>query len=217
MRRVLHSPEFQTAEALWRSVDLLVRRIETGAQMQIVLYDISAEELAADLATGETLDADGPVFAAGRAARARCGPGRAVAGGRALSVGADAAACGPAGAHGAAVRCGGGAVRLRRSARTRSARSRAGLASADPAGLERAARAAGRRLSGPGHAAVPAADAVRQADRPDRRVRVRGVHPPGRAVRHALGQPGGAGGADRRRDLGPRQQGDEAGQRRHGR
>ena len=56
MRRVLHSPEFQTAEALWRSVDLLVRRIETGARMQIVLYDISAEELAADLAAGDALD-----------------------------------------------------------------------------------------------------------------------------------------------------------------
>ena len=56
MRRVLHSPEFQTAEALWRSIDMLVRRIETGAAMQIVLYDVSAEELAADLATGEALE-----------------------------------------------------------------------------------------------------------------------------------------------------------------
>ena len=56
MRRVLHSPEFQTAEALWRSVDLLVRRIETDAKMQIVLYDISAEELAADLAASDALD-----------------------------------------------------------------------------------------------------------------------------------------------------------------
>ncbi len=59
MRRVLHSPEFQTAEALWRSVDLLVRRIETGAKMQIVLYDISAEELAADLASSEELEKTG--------------------------------------------------------------------------------------------------------------------------------------------------------------
>ena len=59
MRRVLHSPEFQTAEALWRSVDMLVRRIETGASMQIVLYDISAEELAADLASGEALEETG--------------------------------------------------------------------------------------------------------------------------------------------------------------
>lgn len=59
MRRVLHSPEFQTAEALWRSVDMLVRRIETGATMQIVLYDISAEELAADLASNDSLEETG--------------------------------------------------------------------------------------------------------------------------------------------------------------
>ncbi|MDA8247806.1 MAG: type VI secretion system contractile sheath large subunit, partial [Rhodospirillales bacterium] len=46
MRRVLHHPDFQTAEALWRGVELLVRRIETGAAMEIILYDVSAEELA---------------------------------------------------------------------------------------------------------------------------------------------------------------------------
>lgn len=55
MRRVLHSPEFQSAEALWRGVEMLIRRIETGAHLQIVLYDISAEELAADLAAAEDL------------------------------------------------------------------------------------------------------------------------------------------------------------------
>ncbi|MBV8912534.1 MAG: type VI secretion system contractile sheath large subunit, partial [Acetobacteraceae bacterium] len=59
MRRVLHHPDFQTAEALWRSVELLVRRIETGAKMQIVLYDISAEELAADLAASDSLEKSG--------------------------------------------------------------------------------------------------------------------------------------------------------------
>jgi len=55
MRRVLHHPDFQTAEALWRGVEFLVRRIETGARMQIVLYDVSAEELAADLASTDKL------------------------------------------------------------------------------------------------------------------------------------------------------------------
>ena len=59
MRRVLHHPDFQTAEALWRGVEMLVRRIETGARMQIVLYDISAEELAADLAASDALDKSG--------------------------------------------------------------------------------------------------------------------------------------------------------------
>ena len=56
MRRVLHHPDFQAAEGLWRGVEFLVRRIETGARLQIVLYDISAEELAADLAAADALE-----------------------------------------------------------------------------------------------------------------------------------------------------------------
>jgi type VI secretion system protein ImpC len=59
MRRVLHNPDFQTTEALWRGVEFLVRTIETDARMQIVLYDISAEELAADLASADALDQTG--------------------------------------------------------------------------------------------------------------------------------------------------------------
>ncbi len=55
MRRVLHHPEFQSAEALWRGVEMLVRGLETGARLEIVLYDLSAEELAADLAATDTL------------------------------------------------------------------------------------------------------------------------------------------------------------------
>ncbi len=59
MRRVLHHPDFQAAEAQWRGVEFLVRRIETGARMEIVLYDVSAEELAADLAATDTLEETG--------------------------------------------------------------------------------------------------------------------------------------------------------------
>ncbi len=59
MRRVLHHPDFQTAEALWRGVEMLVRRLETGARLQVVLYDVSAEELAADMAAGDALDRSG--------------------------------------------------------------------------------------------------------------------------------------------------------------
>jgi type VI secretion system protein ImpC len=59
MRRVLHNPDFQTTEALWRGVEFLVRSIETDGRMQIVLYDISAEELAADLAAADSLDQTG--------------------------------------------------------------------------------------------------------------------------------------------------------------
>jgi type VI secretion system ImpB/VipA family protein len=59
MRRILHHPDFQTAEALWRGLEFLVRTIETDARMQIVLYDVSAEELAADLAASDVLEETG--------------------------------------------------------------------------------------------------------------------------------------------------------------
>jgi type VI secretion system ImpB/VipA family protein len=59
MRNVLHHPDFQTLESLWRSVDMLTRRLETSTQLQIVLYDISAEEFAADLAATDTLEETG--------------------------------------------------------------------------------------------------------------------------------------------------------------
>src|SRR5205807_2108091 len=56
MRSVLHHPDFQSFEALWRSVDLLVRRLETDEHLQIVLYDLTAEELAADLSKADALE-----------------------------------------------------------------------------------------------------------------------------------------------------------------
>jgi type VI secretion system protein ImpC len=59
MRRILHHPDFQTAEAVWRGVEFLVRRIETGAKLEIVLYDVSAEEIAADIAASDNLETSG--------------------------------------------------------------------------------------------------------------------------------------------------------------
>jgi type VI secretion system protein ImpC len=59
MRSVLHHPDFQSCEALWRSVDLLVRRLETDEHLQIVLYDITAEEVAADLSQADALESSG--------------------------------------------------------------------------------------------------------------------------------------------------------------
>ncbi|HZS84171.1 MAG TPA: type VI secretion system contractile sheath large subunit [Stellaceae bacterium] len=59
MRKVLHHPDFQILESLWRSVDLLTRRIETSTQLQIVLYDVSAEEFAADLSSRDSLEETG--------------------------------------------------------------------------------------------------------------------------------------------------------------
>lgn len=59
MRSVLHHPDFQTLESTWRSVDFLVRRLETDTNLQIVLYDVTAEELAADLSQPGGLEDSG--------------------------------------------------------------------------------------------------------------------------------------------------------------
>jgi type VI secretion system protein ImpC len=59
MRNVLHHPDFQTLESLWRSVDMLTRRIETSTQLQLILYDVSAEEFAADLSATDDLEEAG--------------------------------------------------------------------------------------------------------------------------------------------------------------
>ena len=59
MRLVLHHPEFQSVEAQWRMLDLIARSIETDSKLDIVLYDISAEELAADLSASEELSETG--------------------------------------------------------------------------------------------------------------------------------------------------------------
>lgn len=56
MRSILHHPEFQALESLWRGIDLLVRRLETSAALQVVLHDLSAEELAADLSRSDDLE-----------------------------------------------------------------------------------------------------------------------------------------------------------------
>jgi type VI secretion system protein ImpC len=59
MRAVLHQPDFQTTESLWRGVDFLLRRLETGPMLQVHLIDISAEEFAADLSAGDDLTDSG--------------------------------------------------------------------------------------------------------------------------------------------------------------
>ncbi|NRF66926.1 type VI secretion system contractile sheath large subunit [Aquincola sp. S2] len=56
MRRVLHHPDFQCLEAAWRTLDFAVRRIETDNAVQLVAYDISAEEFAADLSATDRLE-----------------------------------------------------------------------------------------------------------------------------------------------------------------
>ena len=59
MRSVLHHPDFQAMESIWRSIDLLTRRLETGTNLKIVLYDVTAEEFAADLSRSAELEETG--------------------------------------------------------------------------------------------------------------------------------------------------------------
>jgi type VI secretion system protein ImpC len=49
MQAILHNPDFQAMEAVWRATFLLVRQLETGSQLKLYLIDISKQELAADL------------------------------------------------------------------------------------------------------------------------------------------------------------------------
>jgi type VI secretion system protein ImpC len=53
LRAVLHQPDFQALESAWRSVDFLVRRLETDSTLQVYLIDVSKAELAADLANAD--------------------------------------------------------------------------------------------------------------------------------------------------------------------
>lgn len=48
LRAVLHHPDFQALEALWRGVRLLTQRVESDADVQLYLFDITRAELAAD-------------------------------------------------------------------------------------------------------------------------------------------------------------------------
>ncbi|HSR41089.1 MAG TPA: type VI secretion system contractile sheath large subunit, partial [Longimicrobiales bacterium] len=48
MRELLHDRRFRRMEALWRGVDFLVRRVETGARLTLHLVDATAAGLAAD-------------------------------------------------------------------------------------------------------------------------------------------------------------------------
>lgn len=49
MRELLHHPDFQALESLWRSVYTLVSSLETDEHLKLHLFDISKQELADDL------------------------------------------------------------------------------------------------------------------------------------------------------------------------
>ncbi len=59
MRAVLHHCDFQCLEAAWRSLDFLVRNIETDEQLQLYVLDLSQQELVGDLNTSDQLESTG--------------------------------------------------------------------------------------------------------------------------------------------------------------
>lgn len=50
MTSILHHPDFQAVESLWRSVAFLTQQLETDQHLTLTLVDIAQEELFADLA-----------------------------------------------------------------------------------------------------------------------------------------------------------------------
>ena len=59
LRALLHVPAFQALESAWRAIHFLVRRIETGTKIKLYVFDISKEELAADLGRSQDWQASG--------------------------------------------------------------------------------------------------------------------------------------------------------------
>jgi type VI secretion system protein ImpC len=57
MRVLLHHPILQALEATWRSVFFLVNRVETSPLLKLYMFDVSREELVADLCSTENLGA----------------------------------------------------------------------------------------------------------------------------------------------------------------
>jgi type VI secretion system protein ImpC len=48
MRRILHHPGFQALESIWRSVPFLISRLELDEDLQLVLLDVTKDELMED-------------------------------------------------------------------------------------------------------------------------------------------------------------------------
>src|SRR5947209_14139991 len=59
MREILHHPQYQALESAWRGLEWLLRRVQKADRIQVVLLDITVEELAADLMAGDDLKQTG--------------------------------------------------------------------------------------------------------------------------------------------------------------
>lgn len=53
MRRILHHPDFQALESVWRGLRFCLRRLETGEKLETRLLDVSKSELASALTAND--------------------------------------------------------------------------------------------------------------------------------------------------------------------
>ena len=56
LRDILHHPEFQSLESLWRAVHLLTRRLDTGSDLTLELIDLTRAELEGDLVSAAPIE-----------------------------------------------------------------------------------------------------------------------------------------------------------------
>jgi len=59
MRKVMHHPQFQQLESAWRSLYLLVKRLETDQNLKLFIVDISAQEIIDDANQAESFEQSG--------------------------------------------------------------------------------------------------------------------------------------------------------------
>lgn len=59
MRAILHAPTFQSVEAAWRALYLMVRRLETDSTLKVYFLDVSKEELVVEAVTETPLTETG--------------------------------------------------------------------------------------------------------------------------------------------------------------
>jgi type VI secretion system protein ImpC len=76
MRKVLHDPAFQPLEAAWRGVGWLISNLELDENLQLYLFDVTREELLADLVSAQGKPGDTGLHRA-VVDRSREGSGRA--------------------------------------------------------------------------------------------------------------------------------------------
>ena len=55
MNSILHHPDFQAVEANWRALRWIIRRLETGEDLKVYLFDLTKTELASSLLGSEDL------------------------------------------------------------------------------------------------------------------------------------------------------------------